>query len=853
MNPQSTLPCAGSDAVDHGSRSAPDFDSDLGPRASQEIYSREEAVEALRRAEEKYRSIFENAVEGIFQTSSDGQYLSANPALARIYGYDSPDELIAGVNDIERQLYVDPKRRLDFIRLMEQHGRVTSFEAEVYRRDGSVIWISENARVIRDEQGCVLYYEGLVEDISERKAAEQMQRQRDAAEAANRAKSEFLANMSHEIRTPLNGVIGMLDLLLGTTLTPQQARYAHIGKSSADSLLAVINQILDFSKIEAGKIELEQVDFDLHALIEETADMFSQRVAEKGLELACLIPPEVPSFVIGDPERMRQILINLVNNALKFTSQGEVVVRAAVERHEGDEIVFRCSVTDTGIGIPPDRLDRLFQSFSQVDASTTRKYGGTGLGLAISKRLTELMGGEMGVESQAGQGSTFWFSARLQLCDVPRRERILPVALRDCRILIVDDNATNLEILREQLRGWGFDPVCVSDARAALSALSEAARRGAPFDLGILDHQMPEMDGLDLTRVIKQDESLRAMSLIVLTSSGEIMDPPRLASLGLYGCMTKPVRQSRLFDAIVGAATSDDAGEEQGNEIAPPALPLDMAKKASARILVAEDNEINQMVVSELLERAGYECRVVSNGRRALEAVESGIYQLVLMDCQMPEMDGFEATRAIRQRESRGTAGESSARLPIVALTANAIKGDRERCLAAGMDAYLSKPINPDELIAIVGSMLESLELEPNESPPVAPLPEDDLLPAAGHGLAFDIAALLHRCMGTPEIAVRVLRKFQARGPQLVEELTSAIASGNGTGASAAAHALKGVAANLSANRLSEVAAVIESLVSDGQAYEAQRRIEPLRHALDDCLRQIPEVLRSLAADAGRP
>ncbi len=667
-----------------------------------EIASREQAVAALRAAEEKYRSIFENAVEGIFQTSPSGQYLGVNPALARIYGYATPDELIHRVDDIERQLYVQAERRAEFVRIMQQHDIVHNFESEIYRKDGSTIWISENARAVRDPAGTLLYYEGTVEDITERKNSEELHRQKEAAVAASHAKSEFLANMSHEIRTPLNGVIGMLELLAGTPLNVQQQRYARVAKTSADSLLSLINDILDFSKIEAGKLELDHAEFDLHLLLEDMTEMFAQRVETKQLELALHIRPEVPVLVHGDCDRLRQVLVNLVNNAIKFTDRGEVVIRAWVETELDGDVLVRFSVQDTGIGIPRDRMHRLFKSFSQVDASTTRKYGGTGLGLAVSQRLVELMGGVIGVESEPGQGSTFSFNVRLGRRPQQRRARPQLAAPGNLRVLGVDDNATNLEILSAVLEGWGFEYETAADGAAAIAALERAAAAGRPFQLAILDMQMPNMDGRQLAEHIKASPELQSTILLILTSLGQHMSADEMRSIGLAGYLTKPLRQSRLFDAIVDAT----AGEVPLPGTTPAADATGQPCLTGARVLLAEDNEINQIVAFEILSRSGCQCDIANNGREALEAVKARRYDVVLMDCQMPQMDGFEATRAIRAWEA-GPPATPPATHPIIALTANAIKGDRELCLEAGMDGYVTKPIQPTDLLATIAGLID--------------------------------------------------------------------------------------------------------------------------------------------------
>ncbi|MBX7167481.1 MAG: ammonium transporter [Pirellulales bacterium] len=822
-----------------------------------EMLSREQAVEALRRAEARYRSIFEHAVEGIFQTSPDGRYLAANPALAKIYGYDSPDELMNSIESISTQLYVDPQSRDKFVELMRQTGKVFNFEAEIRRRDGSQIWIAENARAITDEQGSLAYYEGSVIDVTARKQAEEFERQKKAAEAANAAKSEFLANMSHEIRTPLNGVIGMLDLLAGTALSPQQTRYAGIAKSSASALLSVINQILDFSKIEAGKLELERAEFALHALIEETCDQFVARIHEKGLELACLIDSDVPNDVEGDPERLRQVLMNLISNAVKFTERGEVVVRVRRLASESTQATVAIEVRDSGIGIPPDRVSRLFHSFSQVDASTTRRFGGTGLGLAISRRLAVAMGGDLTVESKPGEGSTFRFTLPLGAPQhVAARRPLLPNELRGARVLVVDDNATNREVLATQLAGWQLEPTCTAGAMEAIAALGEAQRRRHPFSMVIMDHQMPELDGLDLAAEIRQRPDHGDLPLLLLTSSGLVLDRAELEQHGLVGCLTKPVRQSRLFDAVVDSlVTRSNLVSElrlDGAAAAPAA-----ARLSAAKILVAEDNEVNQLVVTEILARAGYACQVVENGRLAVDAVTSAEFDLLLMDCQMPEMDGFEATQAIRSLEAAAGGGRS--RLPIVALTASAVQGDRERCLGVGMDQYITKPIDPTQLLEVVEALLGEVLGTPSvahtpEAPAVdsalaSPPAAADVAEAAptkpaetqpvdtsASPLVFDATALHDRCLGDEALVRRVVSRFAEKCPEVLESIEQALAAGNLPGLASAAHVLKGMAANLSAVAVANSAGRLEAAARATDMAACQLHLVLLRKEISRAL-----------------
>jgi len=782
-----------------------------------------ERTAELKQAEEKYRGIFEEAIVGIFQTAPEGRFLSVNPALARILGYDSPEEMLGSLRGLVSNLYVVPALRQEFMRLMDEHGVVEKFEFQVYGRDGRRIWISENARAICDVEGTLLYYVGSMEDISDRKRTEEallaerhllrtlidnmpdhiyvkdaasrflvanrhmaeviglkgpedligktdfdffpkelaaayfsdeqaivqsghvlvnheerttdcagnerwllttkvplrnyhgkvigivgmghdithrkeQEREalkaRKAAEAANRAKSEFLANMSHEIRTPLNGIVGMTDLALDTELTPEQQEYLDTVKLSADTLLRVINDILDFSKIEAGKIDLEVSDFDLRDSLESALKTVAVRADEKKLELLCDVAPDVPEQVRGDSTRLRQVLLNLVGNAIKFTECGEVAVRVRMETFEGKECLLRFTVTDTGIGIPPEKQKLIFEPFSQGDATTTRRFGGTGLGLTISTRLVEMMGGKIWVESEMGQGAQFHFTLRLGVADATASQTagVSPEIARGIKVLVVDDNRTNRRILTGMLQRWGVNAVAVEGGEEALAELSFAREAGQPYELVLTDMNMPVMDGFTLLKRIRENPRLSAATIIMLTSTGRPGDAQRCLELGAAAYLLKPIRQVELREAVAKALEA--RGPEKVTHTSVPRPPEDVREPASVlRVLLAEDNAVNRRLALRLLEKRGHHIVLAANGREALQAIEKESFDLVLMDVQMPEMDGFEATAALRQRER-----STGAHLPVIALTAHAMKGDRERCLAAGMDGYLAKPIHPKEL-----------------------------------------------------------------------------------------------------------------------------------------------------------
>ena len=776
-----------------------------------EIAERKQAERELEERESFLDSLVKNSPVGIVAIGSNNLVKMCNPTFERLFGYRQEDIFGKPLDDF----VAPPELRAEVAANVEAlwKGKPVHTTTRRQRSDGSLLDVEAFAVPLGPTEqptGVLLLYH----DITARKMAEEtLLRAKEAAEAASRAKSEFLANMSHEIRTPMNGIIGMTELTLDTTLTPEQREYLDMVKASAQSLMSVINDVLDFSKIEAGKFEVEMVDFPLQQGLGEVLKALAFRAHQKGLELAWRVGPGIPHTLRGDIGRLRQVLVNLVGNSVKFTERGEIVVSVEKETEDDSGLTLHFQVRDTGIGIPKDKQQLIFEAFTQADSSASRKYGGTGLGLAITSRLVELMGGRIWVESEEGRGSTFHFTVRFGLANRPDQPAPAadPGLVSNLPVLVVDDNETNRRILFEQLSRWGMRPEVADGGATAFAALLAAHLENRPFRLVISDMRMPGMDGCALARRIRGAAAIADVPIVMLSSAGLPGEATRCSELSISAYLTKPAQPSELLDAIMNALFTPGTQKE-----IPESRP-DVAKAGNKgrRVLLVEDNAVNRRLATVLLQKHSHTVTPAENGKEALEILDRESFDTILMDVQMPVMDGFEAIRAIRATER-----VTGAHIPIVALTAHAMKGDRERCLAAGADEYVAKPIR-------IGELLQAMErASKGQTPAPAQLPETAVC-------ALDLDAALDRVDGDRSLLDDLLRLFAEEGPRNLSALASAYEACDARSVAALAHTIKGAAASIGACRLSRAAFELEKAANTHDSAKCSSLMDQVRAEFD--------------------